>query len=123
MNTVREAFQNRKLNNNKIVTDYVRLKGSTTKRVQYIEASLYELLVDTIVMCIVTSDRQMITSEQLLEAIVSNPPITMNMGDLTWITLQVKNDLLFKKFLARSFQEYSQHLQLTPEGKIYFGLG
>jgi hypothetical protein len=108
--------------NQRIVTDHVRLKGSSSKRGQYIETALYEKLVERIVKRITTGRNCMATSDELLQDIIEDPPVAMDLGDLTWLTLQVKNHLVFKKLLTNSMEDFTQQIKLTPEGELFFGL-
>lgn len=106
----------------RIVTDHVRLKGSTGKRGQYIEAALYDKLVDRIVKRILVGHHRMATSDELLQDMIEDPPVAMDLGDLTWLTLQVKNHLVFKKLLINTMEDFTQQIKLTVEGEVFFGL-
>jgi hypothetical protein len=103
--------------------EHIRLKGSTHKRGPYMEAKLYGRVVEAIVKCIAASRTKIITNDDLTKAIAVNPPVRMQTSDLTWIILQVKNDLLYRKLLMNSFEDFTQRIQFTPEGEKFFELG
>ncbi len=105
-----------------VETNRIRLTGAITRRGPYMDKNIYEILVKEIVTIILNSPAKVITIDELAQAVTANPPINAPVEDLPWITLQVKNDLVDKKLLISSFENYTQRIQLSREGKREFGL-
>jgi hypothetical protein len=103
-----------------VAVDRVRLKGGLTRRGEYIDAKLYQELAERIAESISASPLKILTIDELIQNVTADPLAHLDDGELSWLTIQVKNDLIYKKLLINSFEDITQRIRLSLEGEKYF---